>query len=134
MLGKAIDQHENICHALAPQIDDQSKMFGKSIANAASHLRATILAHLEKWAALPVFGRFSFVGRAVCKAFDHSGTIVGTPAEEVALVDRMQRVDDDPGARNWQPGYDRATAELAEYFEVVLSGKPSVNNPADKVR
>ena len=58
---------------------------------------------------------------------------LAAPAEDAALMHRMQGVDDDQSPRDRQPGRDRATAKAVKDRGLALAGEPGFGNPAGKL-
>ena len=59
---------------------------------------------------------------------------VAAPAEDAALVDRVQRVDEDEGARERQPGGDGPLAEAAQEIRLGRPGQPRGRDPGPDLR
>nr|AAF22882.1 adenylate cyclases-like protein [Bradyrhizobium japonicum] len=101
VLAEAVHDSEIMLMALLGEFADLREIQRRRVGEIDHHLVVAVLEHVEEHRAAPVLGRIAFGGRTV---FERVALVARpvAPAETAALIDRMQRVDDDEGAREFQ--------------------------------
>ncbi len=119
---------EIVLVALLGEFADLREIQRRRVGKIDHHLVVAVLEHVEEHRAAPALGGVAFGGRAVFERVALVALPVA-PAEAAALIDRMQRVDDDQPAREFQPFGAAALAEAAEQFVFGQAGQPLAGQP-----
>jgi hypothetical protein len=133
MRREPVDQHEAVGHPLVLQRGFRREFLPRARGDTDPQLRASALKQTEKRAAAPILGRLALVCRTVFDQLSLAAVTLAAPAGGTAFMHRMQRVDDDDGARDRQPRFDGAPAEAVEQRRLALAGQPGLGRPAAKL-
>src|SRR5262249_39123963 len=101
---------------------------GGIAADAATQLAIAGLEQMVERALLPFLRRFPLAGGA---ELDH-GIFVGlpdAPLERAALINRMQRIDDDDRLTQANAGVATAAAESLQQFNLGAAGESALDDP-----
>ncbi|UCF51982.1 MAG: hypothetical protein JSV48_22135, partial [Bradyrhizobium sp.] len=128
VLAEAVHEGEIVLVALFGEFADLREIHRWRIGEIDHHLLMAMLEHVEEHRAAPACGRIALGARAV---FERIALVAGSvaPAEAAPLIDRMQRVDDDEPARQFQALGTAALAEAAKQVDFgqareALAGQP----------
>jgi hypothetical protein len=124
-----VNEREIIRYALVAGLLDAEKIGRVPRHQAAPQHPPARLQQVKKRAAAPVLRRHALIRAAI---FDDLGGFrpVGTPAECETFINRVQRVENDKGARQRHPGLAEPPAEAGQQLALAAADQPGLGHPS----
>jgi hypothetical protein len=125
-----VDQRQVVGLPLRAQLIDAREVRRVASGEIATQGRPAGLEQVIEWAGTPPLRSLATLARPPVlddRALVRRGG--PAPAEDAALVDRVQRVDEDEGARERQPGGGRSLAKAVQQVQLGRPREPCGRNP-----